>query len=91
MKIPEGFENPSDLMLRKNQIVEFLKQYLGNNPLPSKDQKYGVVCHSMTVAAMTADGVDEEDENGLKKGYIFPTNCQLVAYPFPEQIAGKDN
>jgi len=82
IQAPKQFESPEDLLMRRNAVVGFMKEHLKYNPL-GPNQRYGIVSHSIFIAAMTAQGLDENDCFGLKE-YIFPVNCQLVPYPFRE-------
>ena len=72
------FEDPHDLIRRKGLIDEFLKEYLRTNPL-GEGKKYGIVCHSMIIAALTSKGVDLEDKRGLKD-HIWTANGQAIPY-----------
>ena len=50
-----------------------MKENLRMNPLEG-DEKYGIVCHSMICATLTAKGLDENDKMGFK-GYTWLKNC----------------
>ena len=58
------FERPNDLLLRKAAIDEFLFRFKDNNPLDGK--KNAIISHSMTIGALTSDGIDADDRHGLK-------------------------
>ena len=50
-----------------------MKENLRINQLKG-DEKYGIVCHSMIIATLTAKGIDETDKMGFKD-YIWLQNC----------------
>lgn len=72
------FEDCKDLLRRADVIRAFMREYLEANPVEG-DQKIAIVSHSMIMATMTAEGLDENDIRGFKN-YIWPQNCQLLPY-----------
>ena len=68
-----SFEAAPHMLQRAEAIKGFLRKQLELDPVEG-DQKYGVVCHSMIMAALTAEGLDDSDRTGFKD-YIWPENC----------------
>ena len=50
------FETLPQLYERAQSVKAFMKEYLNKNPVQN-DEKFAMVCHSMTIAALTATGV----------------------------------
>jgi hypothetical protein len=57
-----------------------MTEYKRMNPLEDQE-KYGVVCHSMIIAALTASGHDPTHPKGLAN-YTWLSNCQLLPYKY---------
>jgi hypothetical protein len=74
----EPFEDSESLWRRAGILREFMKENLRSNPLEGQ-QKYAIVCHSMIIACLTADGIDESDKTGFK-GYTWCENCQNIPF-----------
>lgn len=67
------FEDCESLLRRGAVIKGFMKENLRMNPLEG-DEKYAIVCHSMIIATLTAEGLDESDKMGYKN-YKWLHNC----------------
>lgn len=72
------FEDCESLLRRADVIRGFMRENLRANPLQG-DEKYGIVCHSMIIATLTAKGLDENDKMGFKD-YKWLQNCQSLAF-----------
>jgi len=67
------FEDCESLLRRAEVIKGFMKENLRTNPLEG-DEKFAIVCHSMIIATLTAEGLDESDKMGFKN-YKWLMNC----------------
>jgi hypothetical protein len=67
------FEDCESLLRRAEVIKGFMRENLRQNPLEN-DEKYAIVCHSMIIATLTAEGLDENDKMGFKN-YKWLMNC----------------
>ena len=72
-KYKPRFEDCASLLRRGAVAKEFMREYLRVNPLKD-DEKYAVSTHSMFIATMTAEGLDENDKMGFKN-YVWTQNC----------------
>lgn len=72
------FEDCESLLRRGEVFKEFMREYQRMNKLEG-DEKFGVVCHSMFIATLTAEGLDESDKMGFKN-YVWCQNCQLLPF-----------
>lgn len=77
-KYEDCFEDPECLLRRGDNVRKFLLEYRRVNPLQD-GQKYGIVCHSMMIATLTAKGLDKTNERGFY-GYTWCDNCQLLPF-----------
>jgi hypothetical protein len=68
-----AFETTQELLNRGKVINKFLKTYIDQYPLID-DQKYGVVCHSMIIATLTATGLNPKSSTGMA-GFTWCENC----------------
>ena len=75
---PEKFEDNESLLRRAWIIKDFMKEYLRTNPLEGQ-QKYGIVCHSVIIGAMTAEGMDKDGHYGFKNPTVA-LNCQHITF-----------
>lgn len=80
LKRYDVFEQVPDLFARAAVIKRFMRENLAAEPLED-GQKYGVVCHSMLIANLTASELDPDPSNfkGVK-GYTWAENCQMVPF-----------
>ena len=72
------FEDCESLLRRAAVLKDFMREYVRMNPLAG-GQKNAIVCHSMLIATMTAEGLDENDKMGYKN-YVWTANCQVLPY-----------
>ena len=73
MKYLDKVENVDQRINRSNRAKEYLRQVIEAEPL--KDgEKIGVVTHFVTIANMTAKGLDPEHRLGIRD-MVMPENC----------------
>lgn len=72
------YENHFDLFERAKIIKTFMREYLIANPLDeAKQEKYAIISHSRTMAAVTASGVSADGE---LLDFYWMKNCEIRPY-----------
>lgn len=71
-----AFESPEDVMHRAEQVKQIMAQEIKTL---EGDQKVALITHSNMIMALTANGVDYENNRGFDGG-TSSANCQMLAY-----------
>ena len=81
LKKPESwprYESLNDLYERSKKIKSFMAEYLRCNPLNvEKIEKYGVICHSRILSALTAKSISDK---GDLEDFKWFQNCEMQPF-----------
>jgi hypothetical protein len=78
------FEQHEYLYERGQALINWMKEHLKSNPIPS-DERIAIVFHSQMIKAMTATGLAPDEKGNppgvltLQNGYM-PANCEVLPF-----------